>query len=92
MQKKIILVKWQHEVGLNKSKGFIFDNKRFHGSGLRDLQEGVYMQTNAASDDNAELEKFDASNCDKVEEKIRSNGSWMQSARTEIILKAVKKN
>lgn len=89
--KKIILVKWQHEVGLNKSKGFIFDNKRFHGSGLRKLREGVYMQTNAASDDNAELEKFDASNCDKVEEKIRSNGSWMQSARTEIILKAVKK-
>lgn len=88
---RIILVKWQHEVGLNKSRGFKFGGTDLHGSSLMMLPKGVYMQTNDASDDNAELKKFNASDCDKIVREIQNNGNWMQWRRTKVIVDAVKR-
>ena len=88
---RMIFVKWHHEVGLNKSRGFKFGGTYLHGSSLMVLPKGVYMQTNDASDDTAELKKCNASDCDKTVREIQNNGSWMQWRRTNVIVNAVKR-
>lgn len=88
---RIVLTKWTHEVGLDKSKGFSFGGLDLHGSSLMLLPKGVYIQTNDASDDNAELRRCSASDCDKTVRAIKKNGSWMQWRRTRVIVNAVKR-
>ncbi len=53
--KRIILSTQNHSVGL--SEGFVFKNRRYTGSAMNSLPEGIYIDTNQTAESSIELDQ-----------------------------------
>ncbi len=86
---KLILVKFEHDAGLNKRKSYQYKEKIYHGFDLSNLPDGVYLHQGSKNDQVAKINKCEKSQLPILIKEIEKTGGFSQWKRTNILKETV---